>query len=222
MAVLNVPEEHAGSIVRIKNLAPEEVDALVCALQRATTGTNAELFSLLRPALPLLKTKELRDMIEALRSLYGARTGMDLPTEQFASELISAIRQREDDLRVADSVEVDRLEATFRRILSVHPLSMMAKARDLLYEYENTFCDARIITDMRPVFDTDIQSPPTEVVISHTLKVEYHHAGEHTELRIALDKDDIDVLLGVLLRAQGKSATLNALLTRSGLTKAAE
>jgi hypothetical protein len=222
VAVLNVPEEHAGSIVRIKNLAPEEVDALVCALQRATTGTNAELFSLLRPALPLLKTKELRDMIEALRSLYGARTGMDLPTEQFASELISAIRQREDDLRVADSVEVDRLEATFRRILSVHPLSMMAKARDLLYEYENTFCDARIITDMRPVFDTDIQSPPTEVVISHTLKVEYHHAGEHTELRIALDKDDIDVLLGVLLRAQGKSATLNALLTRSGLTKAAE
>lgn len=222
MAVLNVPEEHAGSIVRIKNLAADEVDALVCALERATTGTNAELFSLLRPALPSLKTKELRDMIEALRSLYGARTGMDLPTEQFASELISAIRQREDDLRVADSVEVDRLEATFKRILSVHPLSMMAKARDLLYEYENTFCDARIITDIRPVFDTDIQSPPTEVVIAHTLKVEYHHAGKHTELHIALDKDDIDVLLGALLRAQEKSATLNALLARSGVTKAAE
>lgn len=222
MAVLNVPEEHAGSIIRIKNLGPDEVDALVCALERATTGTNAELFSLLRPALPLFKTKELRDLIEALRSLYGARTGMDLPTDQFASELISAIRQREDDLRIADSEEIDRLEATFKRILSVHPLSMMAKARDLLYDYENTFCDARVITDIRPVFDTDIQVPPTEVVITHTLKMEYHHGSVHTELHVALDKDDLDVLLGVLIRAQEKSATLNALLSKSGLTKAGE
>ena len=219
---LTVPKEYVGGIARIKSLTPEEVDAVVRALERATTGTDPELFSLLHPILPSLKTKELRELIEALRSLYGARTGMDFPAEQFASELIAAIRVREDDLGVSEPSELERLETTFRRILSVHPLSMMAKVRDLLYEYENTFCDARVITDIRPVFDADIKVPPTEVVITHTLKMEYHHSGKHTELYIAVDKDDIDVLIGVLLRAQEKSTTLTSVLMKSSLTKVCE
>lgn len=222
MSALTVPEEHAGGIARIKNLAPEEVDAVVHALERATAGTERELFSLLRPVLDSLKPKELRELIEVLRSLYGARTGMDIPADQFAAELIAAVRQREDDLRVTDPSELERLENTFERILSVHPLSMMAKARDLLYEHENTFCDARVVTDMRPVFDADIKLPPTEVVITHTLKIEYHHAGQHTEIHISVDKDDIDTLIAVLFRAQEKSATLAAVLNKSGLTKVCE
>jgi hypothetical protein len=198
------------------------VDAVVQALERATTGTEMELFSLLRPILASMKAKELRQLIEALRSLYTARTGMDFSTDEFASELITAIRQREDDLRITDQSELDRLENTFKRILNVHPLSMIAKAKDLLYEYENTFCDARIVTDIRPVFDADIQVPPTEMVITHTLKLEYHHAGKHTEVHIAVDKNDMEILMGVLLRAQDKSATLSAVLGKAGLSKVCE
>ncbi len=89
---------------------------------------------------------------------------------------------------------------------------MISKAKDLQYEHENTFCDARIITDLRPVFDADVKSPPTGMVIAHILKLEYHHCGKHTEIHIAIDKDDIQNLMYVLGRACEKADTLTGLV----------
>ena len=222
MAALTVPQEYLGGITHIMSLSAQDVDAVVSALGNSSTGTEWELFSLLRPALPSLKAAELKELISALHSLYGARTGMDFTAEEFSSELVKAIRNREDTLGAIDESQTGELQQSLKRILDVHPLSMVAKGKDLLYEFENLFCDARVVTDIRPVFDADIHVPPREVVVTHTLKLEYHHSGVHTEIHIALDKNDIDSLIEVLVRAQEKSDTLLPILTKAGLTKICE
>jgi hypothetical protein len=220
MSAITVPEQYAPGLARIGNLSSEEVDAVVRALERASQGTDSELYTLLRPVLGSLDIKALRELIGALRSLYSARTGMDIPVDEFISELIDAIQQR-GDINI-DQADSQRLKDTFRRLFSIHPLSMIAKAKDLLYDHENTFCDARVITDIRPVFDTDIKQVPTEAAITHTLKIEYHRGTKQTEIHIAVDVDDIDYLLSILWRAKEKSETLSGVLSKAGLVKLCE
>ncbi len=66
MAALNVPDQQAGSIIRIRNFAPEEVDALVCALESAS-GTNAERFA--------------AELISAIRQRENEQAGTSSPAE---------------------------------------------------------------------------------------------------------------------------------------------
>jgi len=220
MSAITVPEQYAPGLARISSLSPEEVDAVVNALGRASQGTDAELYTLLRPVLGSFDIKALRELIGALRSLYGARTGMDISVDEFVSELIVAIQQRGDI--AIEQPDQQRLESTFRRLFGIHPLSMIAKAKDLLYDHENTFCDARVITDIRPVFDTDVKQVPTEAAVTHTLKIEYHRGTKHTEIHIAVDMDDIDYLMSILWRAKEKSETLSGMLGKVGLAKLCE
>jgi hypothetical protein len=75
---------------------------------------------------------------------------------------------------------------------------------------------------MRPVFDANVNEPPTGMVLTHTLKLEYHRNGKHTEIHIALDREDINSLLAVLVRAEEKSATLTSILGKTNLLKLCE
>jgi len=181
------------------------------------------MLRLVRTAVPSLSVSEAREVVDALASLYSVRTGMDIPLEEFVPSIIEAIRKATPaDPRFGETACIERLEAAFRKLLDVRPLSMISKAKDLQYEHENTFCDARIVTDLRPVFDTDIKSAPAGVVLTHTLKLEYHHCGKHTELYVAMDADDVANLFSVLVRAHEKAETLSALVKEWGLDKLSE
>jgi hypothetical protein len=93
------------------------------------------------------------------------------------------------------------------------------KAKELQMEAERTFCDARVITDLRPVFGGNVAESPTSMVIVHTLKVGYHgtNSARHRELFMSLDADDIAKLKKVLDRAEEKTKTLKSKLDAAGI-----
>jgi hypothetical protein len=49
------------------------------------------------------------------------------------------------------------------------PLRVSAKAKLLHTEYEHSFCSARILTDIRPVYDNGVKGPTSSAIIMHTL-----------------------------------------------------
>jgi hypothetical protein len=87
-----------------------------------------------------------------------------------------------------------------------------SKALELMTEYDRIFCQngARVVSDIRPVFSTDLH--PKAAVIVHQLRIAYHEGGQ-TEPRqffVALDSSDLRQLKSVLERAEEKEQQLRA------------
>lgn len=217
MPTLTIPDRYTDGLAKIMSLSAEQVGAVVLALQHANIGTQREMATLLVGALPDFQPDAIKAIAGALRSLYAVRTSMDLSLEDFVGSLVSAIHQN-DQLKPEDASGLSGLEKTLPELLGVHPLTVLSKARDLRVDFQNTFCDSRVITDMRPVFDAEVKQDPIGFVLTHTLKLEYHdQGGEHVKIHIALDKDDIDQLSLVLRRAKDKAETLSRVAAKSGL-----
>jgi hypothetical protein len=208
MPAITIPEEHAKGLANILTLSYEEGQALVTALQKAESIDIRQLENLVLEALPSLDTEKAKDIVGTLLSLYSVRTRMDIAVDSLATELLTAAQTGTAQIQPFDVAKKNLLD-----LLSVRPLSMIHKARVIHTDHENTFCSARILTDLRPVFDADVKKPPVGFVMAHILKLSYHHAGKHSDLHLAMDKKDVEDLMRVLERAKDKAATLTSTIS---------
>lgn len=206
MPNLTVPDEYASGLSRIVNLSIEDSRKIAKALEQAKTTNLRELTELVVSAVPGVSVREAREMVAALRSLYSARTSLEVTVDAFVNEVLKAARQNVTPQN--PPVDMSSQADSLRNLLSVRPLSMVSKARGLHIDHENIFCSARIISDIRPIFDVDITQEPTGFVMAHILKLGYHHSGKHTELYVALDKLDLQTMIDALQRAQTKAASI--------------
>ncbi len=216
--VLTIPAEHLDGLSLILRLNPEEETAIKRALGRATSPRTKHLMDLLLLALPTLAVKNARQIAATLRSMYNVRTSLDLTVDAFTTELLEAAKKHID----AEIFDPARAQHILTSLLNVLPLSLLTKARSLHLDHKNIFCSAKVISDMRPVFDVEIDKFPGGFTIVHTLKLGFHQRGKHAEMYVAMDKQDIQELIDVLQRAQRKAATLAQLGDEKGLSVLAE
>lgn len=148
--------------------------------------------------------------MDTLLSLCSARSATDTTIDAFVGELLNAMPPMEQNYKSANVI--------LKALLNIRPLSMKWKARQLHIDHENIFCNVKILTDLRPVFDVDAADGPAGFVMAHILKLGYHHSGKHTNLFIAMDKVDIDNLIHNLQRAKEKATSLSATISsKSGI-----
>ena len=81
------------------------------------------------------------------------------------------------------------------------------------------FCNAKILSDIRPIFGPKIESGPVAAVVTHTLKLGYHEEGEHKQFFVVLDDADLVTFQEVIQRAREKSDALDNLLGASKLPR---
>lgn len=100
------------------------------------------------------------------------------------------------------------------RISDDHPIVIALKAQTLVYSHQNIFLDAKLITDIRPIFN-DAASKIDELVVTHMLSVEFMDGTQQSNsvLTIAMDQDDIASLQAQCERAAIKTLTLRNQLT---------
>ncbi len=95
---------------------------------------------------------------------------------------------------------------------------ILAKALGILRNNQNVFHEARIISEIRPVFGSNVEEPPPAAVLLHMLNITCHGTDGHKEFFIALDTDDIEVLRDVIDRAETKAESLKVMLNKAGTT----
>ena len=213
MPNLTVPEEHIDGLRYILGLSAEDSKRISVALESATTTGLRDLTELIAIAIPDIEIRKAREIVTVLRSLYIARNALEITVDTFVDEILKAASQ----VGIVSSAS-DALGDSLRSLLSIRPLSLLSKARGLHIEHENVFCSARIMSDLRPVFDVNIEEEPTGLVMAHILKLSYHNSGEHRELYVAIDKLDIQNLIDSLERAKAKAKTLRKMVNSKNLT----
>lgn len=105
-------------------------------------------------------------------------------------------------------------------LLTNKHLYFAAKSDEIVREYGNVYISSRIITDIRPVFDIDVDEVPKGGLIVHNLHIHYQADEErgHKDIYIALDSNDVKALKEALIRAEKKQKSLKSIFDKSGMT----
>ena len=168
-------------------------------------------------SVPSIPSEDLTEIIETIYSLYHVREFAEVTRARFIRDLVENLLSNVDfGLTKVDASTVGK---KFQRLLNVKTLNILSKAIRLQRDGERIYCDARIISDIRPVFGDDIEKGPASAVITHTLKLTYHEMGEHKEFFIVLDEQDLISLQETIDRAQSKNATLSDLLKSANIPR---
>lgn len=84
-------------------------------------------------------------------------------------------------------------------------------------DYDRVFRDARILTDIRPVFGMDPTAGPLAGIVIHTLRIDYHEAGDHPSFHVALDTGDLRRPWELVERAIKKEASLKTEIEKTSM-----
>lgn len=215
---LRIPEEYQDGFIVIRKLEEEQVQELISALEEQEPTLNRlDLRLRIGERITTIPLNELDKVMETLLSLYALRDDMGLSIPDFAEVISDTIEESDNEgLRFADDMERGRFDTNLVKLLGAESLDIAARATDLQYEHERTIHGiARVLTDMRPVFGINPEDPPRGAVIAHTLKISYHEGRDIKEFFVALDTDQLDELIGVLVRAGLKAESLKRFLGKT-------
>jgi hypothetical protein len=158
--------------------------------------------------------KDFSKIAESLIALYGVKAAADVSLQEFVGDIADAMESLEDD---PDWRVPEEQNASFRerlvKLLSAEAFTLVSKAQDLQTDDERTFCRARILTDLRPVFGSNVEDGPKGMVLVHLLKLGFHEASSerrHEEFYISLDAEDLQTLKKVIERAETKARVLRS------------
>jgi len=196
-----------ADLAAIARLSPDRLIAVARALENkhplrfselhrlvtgALGGDESSAHHLLRPVLALNSAMRQRNL-----SIEKVFEGLE---ESFATE---------EDWNTELRAKWNDVKGPLQVLFAAAAVTLVSKATDLAFDYANLFQGARIITDIRPVYDKDATKIDA-AVISYTLRLHYdNRAGDHS-LSVALDESDVR-----LLREQCDRALRKARLAQS-------
>lgn len=215
-AVLRIPEEQLPQLEMLAKLPEASFGELAGAFAAAPMKFRTEeLTAALRPTGKLLTSSEIDQAVEVVRDLSLVRAVAEVEIDEFVDDLRDAITFALSD-RLSEP-ERSLLTTRMRELLSQPAVSAPAKARSLLIDHANYLCKARVFTDVRPVFGSDVEQTPTTALVVHTLKISYHQGAAIRDFFVVLDRKDLDELSALLERAKAKEKTLHVTLQAAGL-----
>jgi hypothetical protein len=213
---LQIPNEEIPSIVKIVELPESITENLIQALSSSTvTSVPDEMATRIAERVAGIPIEDLTKIVDLIYSLYQIRQFADVSESQFLDDFMEGVRDAKDSGLILEHLDAVKVKDRFSRLLSIRTLSTLSKAIALQRDGERLYCEAKILSDIRPVFADDAALRPIAAVVNHTMKLTYHEAKEHKEFFVVLDKGDIQKLLDALNRALAKDETLRTLLSES-------
>lgn len=214
---LTIPDPYTASLAEFLRLAPQELAAFLGALREEKPTLEASALARSLEARLSLGGTKVQDIVRLLASLYIARD----PIEEEVGEFVAALRTAaessgKEELQTADWESYQ--SAIIEALSSDTALAVAAKAAGVMSDHARVFCHARILTDLRPIFESDVEQAPAALVTIHTLKIVYHEEGVHREFFVAMDGRDAGQLSALLDRAFKKENSLKALSAAKGIT----
>jgi hypothetical protein len=215
-AKLQVPKQHIAALGEFVKLPPEILGTFLKLLREEQPTLDINDLVTTISSQTALERRQVSDIFQMLSSLYSTRENLGMGVGEFVTEVRNAIEESGKDDIQPDDWEV--VEEAFRDAISADTaLSISAKAVGVLTDHPQVYWYARVLTDLRPVFRTDLEERPPAMVVVHNLKIGYRSSGEYREFFVALDTLDVKALRDILDRALEKENSLRAIADKSNL-----
>jgi len=145
-------------------------------------------------------------LLRLVLALHGLRRQLTISPDSIFQGLQSGLLPSESKWTDEEFKQWLAIADLVKEFFELEVIGLSAKALDLSYEHTQLLQRARILTDIRPVFDEDA-SVIRGTVISHSLLLRFDDAeGDHV-LSLSIDEEDIHGLIKQCERALKKSQT---------------
>jgi hypothetical protein len=159
-----------------------------------------------------------REILSQLAGLHGTRETLDAAPEEIFDAITRSLEQeapqewRDKYLQGWKEARAHVVDA----LAPGHPLAVVNKTTRLTFAHQNILRGARLITDVRPVFD-EKGDQIVQSVVTHSLALDYSVGSELRSLHVTLDAADLKKLCVSCERAEHKARTLKKSFGASGL-----
>lgn len=207
MATFHIPKDDREGFALLRDISDDAFNQLLVTIE-----SDEPDYSSVKGLSPV----QAERIMDSVHAASFVRVSADVSLEEFIDDLCQSLRH-DDEIFFEPTNEL-RFRDRASRVLSSESIVVIAKAFTLRNEHERQFCKARIFTDARPVYADDPSAPPSAMVITHTLKIEYHGVGGQLhEIYLGIDSSAISKLMDVLGRATQKAKSLEAALEGTNL-----
>jgi len=181
-------------------LSPEKREAFVLFLENEPP--LARLDSLIDRAAK--KTEIRKDLVAAVLNGLSGLIAVVANNESLRRLMVSFFTESGEN-----SPPVHGFDAQVDRILQCeHSIGLTAKAQAVMWGHGNVYSGSRTITQIRPLFLTDLSTNCREAVIVHDLKLQYRSNGSDVSFSLAMSFDQLGELEDAIKRARSKEKSL--------------
>jgi hypothetical protein len=212
MSKVRIPESGRIAFRNLVVLSPEQFEQLVSAIREARPAAAPEFFwKHVAERIPSVSSEIVESIIDELFSLNSASETSGLPVDQFNKIILeAAVEDAKESGVPVESQTI--LQSRLTQLLDLKTsLALTSKALDVLTDAERVFYSAKILTDVRPVFDKAGARIEAAVIV-HNLRIHFGQDDEHRDFVVALDTGDVAKLRNVLNRADAKAKSLQTML----------
>ena len=213
---LRIPDSHQSVLAELVSLPDDEFVRLARALREVPAGATERAFAMGVADRLGLDADKVFETVRLLGMLFRLREAMELDREEFLAEVQVASENTGHADLMSPKVDWQKARSRTDSLLDgTATLGLTSKAADLLAEHSKVLCTSRVLTDLRPIFGSDVTAEPTAILVVHKLRLGYHENGELHHTYFAMDADDIAELQAALDRAVKKAASLTEMAKRT-------
>ena len=205
MAIFRIPPIYKHGFELLIGLSESSRKKLLNQIQESSELVDTDKLAA-KITISKLKENDVKQILDAISSMFIYKESTEYSTDQFASELKDALYETK-----IKQLEPDKEFVSFiRELLNLTdiPFYLNAKAEHLTHENNYVILESRIFTDIRPIFTEDIDCKLRGYVILHNLKLEYSEGSDYKEAFFTLDKDDLEKLKENINRAETKEKVI--------------
>jgi len=213
--VLSFPRDAYNDLAAVAQHLDDLESVAACVVEKGVTADTPTIVACLARRLELPR-EEARRLLYGLLNLHHLRQDLSLGPSDLVEVVTKTLeRSAPKEWKEANIEQWGSNRSLLAEALSPqNPVAILEKARVLQYSHQNTLRDARILTDVRPVFDHDAGEILGGLVV-HRLVIQYTENGVRKRMHFALDADDVQRLKSQCERAERKAATAEEVLKPS-------
>lgn len=196
---IEIPDEDLESLHKLINYPTKRFEKLINDFESLKNVTEISDFDEIANNL----AKEDNNQEVAIRLLY-TYSKSDVTTSLFLKEVYNKLQEKFGN-EIEEKIFYDRMN---KLLDDESNLKIILKTDNLKRQNERLFLNARLITDLRPLFSSKDEEKVIGQTIIHNFKISYEESDEKRDFFISLDNDDLHLMKEVIERAIRKENIL--------------
>ncbi len=206
MTRFQIPDVFLPGFTKISELAAEKAEEIGDLLREVPVGINRQEFhTIFKDKVSGLESPFAETIFSFGGILANKKAGEDI--RELALSLTNAFKEKNEE-KVSDTT-AEQLNQNLLTILkNAENLEKTFKAIHLLSSNAHIYRDSVILTDIRLLFEDEVENAPKCGVVLHQLKIDYVENEKLKSLFVCLDNDDLNGLIENLQRAIKKEESI--------------
>jgi hypothetical protein len=218
-------QRYRVAIQKVITAEDEAISAVISALHNLPLILRAVPFAAeTAEKTQKINEEDAQEIISVVVLLTALSEDNNFPTIE-AINLISKFIEEDEFF---SDISKEKLLQTRKRLIGLvdnaSTLRVVYKASKVFDDYERIFDNAKIITDIRPVFSSGVDTENTDsevlraVTITHSMKIEYRDSEGEKEFFVALDSIQLENLYEKIVDALDRNEAVKSMLKTAKIT----